>query len=364
MIILVVTTGHQPSDDRIYYKEIITLLDAGHHVVLVTKNQHETLPANKLFLHINYNVSSLREFVKKTVDYATEFNPDKIIIHEMELLPLGQKLKKEIKADYIYDIHEAHIEMWDAFSTKPTLIKTIINWGLYVYEQHHLRNMDRALTPSPVIVDRYIQQGIITYFIPNYPRLIPSKQRNDSPTINLIYHGQISTERGIGDLIEAMSLLKVGEQNIKLEVYGKERLPGTVKFFEKQVRNLDLERVISFHASIPYDEIIEKIHDADIGVIPFRDLPMFRIAVPIKLFEYMMCNCAVIASDLPLIREFAKENIDFFITENVQNLADKLSVLINDETKRNTLKKSGRKMVERKYNWAHVEPAFLNAVIG
>jgi len=363
MKILVVTAGHQPSDDRIYHKEIITLLDAGHHVVLVTKNQHEVLSANTSFLHINYSVSTLREFLKKIVYYATEFNPDKVIGHEMELLPLSLKIKKKIKTDFIYDIHEAHIEMWDAFSTKPTPIKNIINWGLRVYEQYHLRNVDRALSPSPVIVDRYTQKGIKTVFIPNYPRLILHKERDTNRTINLIYHGQISIERGIGDLIEAVSLLEVREQNIKLDIYGKERLTGTVKLFEKQVRKLNLERVISFYDSIPYDEIIEKIQDADIGVIPFRDLPMFRVAAPIKLFEYMMCDCAVIAGDLPLMREVGKENIDYFETENVQDLAGKLSILINDEAKRNTLKNAGRKMVKQKYNWAHVEPTFLNAVL-
>ncbi len=362
MKILIITSGHQPSDDRIYHKEIITLLEAGHRVVLLTKNQSESLPNHELFQHIDYNVGSSRVFINKAVDYATEFNPDKVIVHEMELLPLGLKIKKKINAVFIYDIHEAHIEMWDAFSTKPTPIKNIINWGLRVYEQYHLRSVDRALSPSPVIVNRYRQNGIKTYFIPNYPRLIPPQERETSHTINLIYHGQISTERGIGDLIEAVSLLKGGEQNIKLDIYGKERLHGTVKSFEKQVQRLGLERVISFHDSIPHDEIIEKIQDADIGVIPFRDLPMFRVAVPIKLFEYMMCNCAVIAGDLPLMREFAKENIDYFQTGNIQNMSKKLNTLIVDEIRRNTLKRAGREIVERKYNWAHVEPTFLNAV--
>ena len=49
----------------------------------------------------------------------------------------------------------------------------------------------------------------------------------------MIYHGQISFERGLADLINAFQDISEHTPGIKLDIYGSERVPGTIRQLEQ-----------------------------------------------------------------------------------------------------------------------------------
>lgn len=359
MKIAVITIGHHPDDDRIQKKEIQSLLNHDQNVLLLTWNQKFTQSPSEMYRHVDIEKSRLNLFKKEALRVALRYRPDRIIIHEFELLPLGTKIKKRLKIPLIYDIHDAHKEMWSTFSSRKGFKKFVVNNILNAFETFYLHNVDRGMTPNPTLVERYRDRGVPMVFVPNYPRIIQINEKSSQRRTRIIYHGQISYERGIGDLIEVCSRLIDKLPDVSLDIYGSERVPGTISSLKKQIHS----NAILFHAHVPHDKMLDLLMTAHIGVIPFQDFNLFRVAVPTKIFEYMLCECAIVTTDLPLLRSLAGNAALYFDAGNKEDLHNKLLGLINDTDRRKRLVLRGRKRIVDEYNWESVEDNFLQAVL-
>jgi glycosyltransferase involved in cell wall biosynthesis len=56
--------------------------------------------------------------------------------------------------------------------------------------------------------------------------------------------------------------------------------------------------------SVPQAELMNYTADADIGVIPLRDVRSHRFACPGKLFEYIGAGLPLVVSDMPDLQRF------------------------------------------------------------
>ncbi len=361
MKILVATAGHRPDDDRIYYKEIVTLLAAGHEVTLVTRAQQPFDPGKAGFSHVDFVPGRLGSFGRAVEELAALWRPDIMMIHEFELLLAGSRIRKKWGTPLVYDVHEAHLELWDLLSSRRYPVKQIINWGLYRFERSLLKNVDRVLTVSPPLKTRYERWGRPTTLVPNFPRLgirISSKPRE--PVV--IYAGQLSIERGLVQLIQAFAGVLDERPDARLELIGPERLPGLHEKLRTDVVKMGLEKSVTIEGEVSQAAILQRLTEVQVGVIPFIDHPVFHIAIPIKLFEYMLCGCAVVTSDLKMIRQYAGEAALLVPPGDVDSLRQMLINLLRDETRREDLARRGREAVETKYNWQQVEPTLISTV--
>jgi glycosyltransferase involved in cell wall biosynthesis len=60
---------------------------------------------------------------------------------------------------------------------------------------------------------------------------------------------------------------------------------------------------VTFAGFVPVGEVIDRLHDAAILVVPTTATASARYTSPLKLFEYMCAGRPIVASDLPSIRE-------------------------------------------------------------
>ncbi len=360
-MIAIVACGHHPDDERIYEREIKTLLKAGYKITYFTRWKGDNYLSEENLWHRNYSQKdlSIREYTQGILKDLKVLKPSVIHIHEFELLPLAKKVKKLYNTKIIYDVHEANIELWDAFSSKPVGIKQVINKSLNQYEKGYLKSVDYVFTTTPELVNRYEQRGVNSVFIPNYPIVFPRRSKKSViPTI--IYHGQISLERGLEDLINAIPPLMKKELSFKVEIYGSERIPGTVNKLNKYINDLNLNDVVKIHDQIPHGEMLKVLSKAHIAVIPFRDYPMFQIAIPVKMFEAMWVRCAIIASDLDSIREYGEGFIELYPPGDVEALSRSIERLLLNNEERERMGNDGSKLIKGKYNWKNVEPILLD----
>jgi glycosyltransferase involved in cell wall biosynthesis len=65
---------------------------------------------------------------------------------------------------------------------------------------------------------------------------------------------------------------------------------------------------IEFLGQLPHAQVAQALQAACIAVLPNRDAPDSRFTSPIKLFEYMAAGCAVVASDLPSLRDILTDD--------------------------------------------------------
>lgn len=360
-MIAIITCGHRPDDERIYIREIKSLLNDGHKITYFTRWEKETNLSEDNLWHRNYSEKdlSLTDYAKSILNDFKVLKPTIVHIHEFELLPLATKAKKLYNSKIIYDAHEANIELWDATSSKPQGLKQIINKVLDQFEKRYLKNVDRVLTTAPILVERYESRGIESILLPNYPLDLPRRYKK-SEIKTIIYHGQISIERGLADLITAIPPLIKSNIPFKLEIYGQERVEGTVGKLKLLAKDLNISNYINLHDQVPHEEMLKILSRAHIAVIPFHNHPVFQIAIPVKLFESMWAKCAIIASDLESIKKYDEDFIEFFPPGNDEVLSLKLEHLLNNEDEIIRLGEIGAKLIKNKYNWESVEGDLLN----
>lgn len=361
MKVLVSTSSHKGDDDRIYHKEIVSLLDQGYEVLLATRNKEPFNPEIPNFRHVDIPSTSLKAYRESLAELARSFQPDILMIHEFELLLAGSRIKRWLEIPLVYDVHEAHRELWDLLSSRRFPAKQLINWGLERFERTFLKHVDQVLTVSPFIEERYLQWGRPTALIPNFPRLRPDAgAKHRAPVV--IYEGLISIERGLVPLIQAFAGVLDEKPDAGLEIIGPERTPGLHEQLRALVRGLGLERSVSIRGPVSQKAILKRLTEVQVGVIPFIDHPVFHVAIPIKLFEYMLCGCAVLTSDLKMIRTYAEGAALLVPPGDVNALQQGLIRLLSDHAEREALSKRGREKVETGYNWQQIEPVFLKTL--
>ena len=358
MKILVATLGHTADDDRVYHKQIRSLLRGGHQVTLATRNQPVINSGPPGFQHVDFGAAGIVQFGAALQSLAEQLQPQALQIHEFELLVAGGRIKKKWGIPLIYDVQDPHQEMWAAFSSKPPVIKQIIIWGLLRFEKLHLKHVDWVCALSPVIARHYRGWGLKVMYVPNYPPLIPLETTTPREQV-VIYQGQISPERGIWQVIQAFQAVIEQVPTAKLNIYGSERMPGLINQVKAKINRLGLDQAVVFRPEISYEGILRRLQEVQIGLIPFTNKPLFRVQPPNKLYEYMMCGCAVVASDLPILRELGKDCVLYATAGDADALATGIVTLLTNAEGRKKLAVMGRELVESTYHWEQVEPDYL-----
>ena len=192
-----------------------------------------------------------------------------------------------------------------------------------------------------------------------YPLDLP-RRSNKSKEKTIIYHGQISIERGLIDLVNAVPYLVKKGHSFKLKIYGTERIHGTIDKLNDLIQEFQITNFVNVHEQVPHGEMLKILSKAHIEVIPFHDHPMFRIGIPVKLFEAMWAKCAIVASELDPIKRYDDEFIAFFPPGDVESLGMKLDHLLTNDKDRIKAGEIGARLIKDKYNWGKVEDILLD----
>ena len=154
------------------------------------------------------------------------------------------------------------------------------------------------------------------------PPALPAKPWNECHR-HVIYAGSFFGWKGVDDLVAAAAELEgfhislVGGEAAQIERL-KSRLPA---------RGAEIELV----PRLPHTEVMARLAEACIAVLPNRPEPDSAFTSPIKLFEYMAAGCAVVAADLPSIREIlGPDEAAWFAAGDAVALAAALRTLAAD----------------------------------
>jgi glycosyltransferase involved in cell wall biosynthesis len=87
----------------------------------------------------------------------------------------------------------------------------------------------------------------------------------------------------------------------------------------------------------------------DVCIVPFETSAISDSAIPLKLFEYMACERPVISTPIKGVESIAGDSILY--AKEVDDWADVITKLFEDERLRTGLGRRGRKIVENGYTW-------------
>ena len=158
---------------------------------------------------------------------------------------------------------------------------------------------------------------------------------------------------GIRELIIVFSRLREkylqsgGKKDLKLEIYGD---GSQRRELESQINELGLQDCISLKGRIPNTEVPDVLRQLDI----FCALSQLKSeSFGVAVVEAMAMEKPVVVSDVDGFREVVEDCKTGYIVpkSNLEEAVERLWELIEDESLRESMGKSGRERVEKLYNW-------------
>ena len=325
-MIAIVSCSHYPDDERIYHKEIKTLIKKNYIINYFTLSESKDNLSNKFINHINY--SSVKYSIKEYMDLVElkiRETPTKVIhIHEPELFSLAISIKKLTGARIIYDVHEDYISMIYTFSRWNKHVKYLRAKYWLLKEKSFLKHVDEVIIASSTIVNSdFKTQGFCPVLLENFPLNTWVNSINISNKIknSLIYHGNMGPERGIIELIEAMNHVIQNIPDATLSLIGGFR---TIEYKDKVNRKIDMlgiRKHINLQGHILHQDIWPHLAKHAVGIIPFNKNPLTQINTPTKLFEFMASGCQLVVPSLKPITKYDFKAARFFKPGDVMTLS-------------------------------------------
>jgi glycosyltransferase involved in cell wall biosynthesis len=219
---------------------------------------------------------------------------------------------------------------------------------------------DAIICPSRVTRDYLASLGLnpkrVTV-IPNgvspsdfSPSPLPTRE-NRVPT--LLYIGTLADWQGLDVLIKALPKV-LDKHPARLQIVGRGRSRQR-KLLAKHIRKLGLTEHVSVLPAVPHHEVPALIAAADICVAPLglNDRNVTQGACPIKVLEYMAAGRPLLASNMPIVRELVREDVDalLFSPNDPEDLARQTLALLNDFELSKRVAESASERALTKFTW-------------
>lgn len=356
-----ITTLHHPLDPRIYYKQCLSLHQAGYDVTLIAPVSEE------MEVKPEFSLVPLKKYANRWIGLAAgtfhaylqakKLKADVYHFHDPELLLIGRLLKKKDN-EVIYDIHEDYETgiIQRNYFTAPVR-KAIAK--IYKYVEKKCTIQMKLVLAEKYYKEKYPSGTCIL----NYPLLNPALLHREikfHTASQVLYTGNITKDRGAVQHAK----LPLIDEGISLHLYGKCSKDLAEEMFETAGAAQDRLHIHGIGQYIPKAEIDAAYEKENwlAGIALFPPTEHYMKKELTKFFEYMAAGIPVICSDFPKWKEFIQE-YDCGICvdpDNEQEIAEALQYLKSNPEKARQMGENGRRAVKEHLNWKKEEDKLIH----
>jgi glycosyltransferase involved in cell wall biosynthesis len=190
------------------------------------------------------------------------------------------------------------------------------------------------------------------------PSPLPSR---DGRTPVLLYIGTLADWQGLNVVVQALPRI-LEAQAVQLRIVGRGRSRQR-KLLAKQIRKLGVEGFVLIQPGVPHHEIPALIAEADICLAPLglNDRNVTQGACPIKVLEYMASSRPLITSNMPIVRELVREDVDalLFSPSDSDDLARQILILLSDYDLSKRLAESAAQRALTRFTWHEAQKKLI-----
>ncbi len=160
----------------------------------------------------------------------------------------------------------------------------------------------------------------------NSPNRHPVKPLAQTSSWRLLYVGAISEAKGVTDCIEAVAILRRAGVNVELDIFGK----GSVEECQALAVERGVGTAVHFCGMIPNTEIIDRMHSADLVLIPSRR--SYPEGFPKTINEALCSRTPLVVSDHPIFARLLKNEQNAMVFESgcSGDIAEKIRKLLGN----------------------------------
>lgn len=378
---------HTLYDDRIYWKQALSLVNNGYEVHYVTignvegkgttkegihflqlkrKKYLPTVALNYLFKKIPFVTTEYDE----ALDYCKKIKPDLFHIHDSRI----NRILKDLKCigknpKFIYDGREPLDKNMKDYRFKDSKIPKFIThrYADYIqnWEYKKVKEFDYIFTVDDGLYNRF-KTHVKNVPIQNLYNFTNLKSQRK----NLTYEEKIYDAAYIGGLSEIRGAMVA----LKATKYIVEKIPNYKLLFLGQIFDVTLQNKITKFIDehnlkgnvvlkdfVPHQEVSDYFNRIKIGLNPLLYAKSHEEIIQIKLFEYMNFGIPIITSNFGYMQQYVLDNnVGIAIEPNDEKLlANTIVELLDNRKKFDEFAQNGIKAVDEKFNWDLMENKML-----
>ncbi|SRR6266581_936525 len=385
-ILMLVENLPVPADRRVW-SEAEALRDAGYRVSIICPKgygQYEEaqicidditiyryrLPVigNKYLAYVvEYGVAFLVTFLlsfkvlfQRGFDVIHAANPpDTFFLIGVFYRLLGKK--------YIFDQHDLSPEIFKVkFGGRMrSLYRLQLLLEAYSYRTAHLVITSNR-SQKKFAIERGRCRADRVFVVRNGPNLAQMKPVAPEPELKggrrylLAYVGVMSIQDGVEYALYALHELvhKRGRQDVSLVLMGDgDNAPA----LRALAHELELDGYVNFAGWTESQDVLRYLTVVDVGLSPDPQNGLNEFSTMIKTMEYMAMGKPVVAFDLAETRLSAQEAALYAVPNHIEDFADKIEMLLDDQELCSKMGAFGRKRIEEALNWDYSKKHLLLA---
>jgi glycosyltransferase involved in cell wall biosynthesis len=336
------------------------------------------------FVHKGYDVHVISlgkgEYEGVTVyhldvqDNVMKNTSDKSKLEYLKKVKRVRALIKEIKPDILHAHYASSYGLLGALANYHPYIISV--WGSDIYDfpikspihkfiiKYNLKKSDYILSTSNVMkteTKKYTNKSIqVTPFGVDINKFIPNRAEKEEIVIGTIK--TLEEKYGIQYLVKAFKEVKERNRDLKLKL----RIGGRGSqedYLKELVKKLNIDEDVSFLGFVKPADVIKEFQNFDLAVFPSTlDSESFGVAA----VEAEACGTPVVVTDVGGLMESTKPNVTSLVAKknSVDDLAEKIEILVKDKDLRITMGIQARNFVEENYsledNFNQVDEIYKN----
>ncbi|WP_168187216.1 glycosyltransferase [Salinibacterium sp. UTAS2018] len=354
-----VSSAHPWTDNRIHYRECVSLQKTGYDVHLIAIESAVEAPKTAVHVVALPRLPRLKRVVfgsVRAVRHGLKTRASIFHLHDPELVwavPLLRLLGKKV----IFDAHEdlpiqvlskEYLAPWSRTLMKAAAYAAV---GLMKMSNH-------VIAATETIAGRFPEDRVSV--VHNYPPLravesaaTPVAEREKL----LVYVGAMGATRGAAQMVDTLNSPSF-PADWRLELAG-----SMAPALADELGAAPGWSRVNFHGPVPPDEARNIILSARVGLVVLQGSRAYRESLPTKMFEYFAAGVPVIASDFPLWRSIIERyECGLLVNENSPvEIADAVAAYAANPVLLEQHSRNARKAATDVFNWTQEVPT-LEAV--
>jgi glycosyltransferase involved in cell wall biosynthesis len=367
------STAHSCFDDRIFYKEALSLKKAGYIVSIITSCGNFNGVVNGIRI-IGFKGGIPFFKLIKLFFIALKENSSIYSAHSFDALIIACLVKLfRPKVRTVHVVREFYLEE-ALVDQKVNFLKRIVLLISKAIDKKLNQVADFIIGVEEPKIAKYVNYGIPFQkisVIENYVRLdlFHFKSKTFDPNNFILgYVGGLSYNRGIKDLaVAAFQFAKRYKIKPKLLLIGRFLSPKEEKDFLTYCKEIKDTVEVKIKGWLSHDKVPEEIGKMDVCFILFSNSKRYEKVLsgkagPIKLYEYMASGKPVIATDFKALKYIIeKERCGLIVDRKsgINGIVKAIEFYFKTPENIYIHGKNGRLAVEREYNWSVSERKLL-----
>ncbi len=380
---------HSLYDDRIYWKQALSLKNAGYRLIhlgvgneefdIVSEDgirliQIKRKKFSDVFI-INYLMKrfSRHNEYKRMLRIAGSLKADAYHLHDLQLNKIGKQLKKlPNRPKILYDVHEPYpvtIADREAANLWHGLFNKLYGAYIHYWEIRSSKKHDVIIATEENVANKFKKhlKNQRVEIIYNYCNWSAKDFPDHTGAMHdFIYAGGIRRRRGAMEMLHAVKVLKTKHIRASMLIIGRIEDKGLEEEMNQFIAKEHISDRVELLPPVSYKEVMKRYKASGFGMALFNNQKVNQWILPIKLFEYIAFGLPVLACNFGHIgRITQKYNTGITVDpKNIDEVVRAMKKMLSDKELHDTQKKNCLKLWENDFNWEKMEKKLIAIYAG